>query len=409
MAITSLTRKVAGKLGSAIDTVGTSLGNPFGQGVKGIDISSTLQNYGGNMAGSIKNAIVPQAYAGSGALPSSAKNYSQQVSSYQPQQVQKVGGAYPKGPSSSTNVNSGGGDSFSFDTNLPSPDQPFSGGGGGSEIDMINDQFNQFNSYLDTQSNQAQSNFNETVGMMDTQKANQEKLYSTEKATQTEGVKKSEALNLAQVRQLLSDLQQKDAARTAIAGGGSTSEALAERFGREAQSRLGNVQDQTRQAIERVNQFYDRKLVELNDSYTANVFQAKQTLQDNLSYIQQQRVGSAQAKQNATMNAWRSYYDQVNQAKVQAATFKAQMDMWKQQQDSANAAIDPFNAQNASVYNQGLQGSYSQMDPVGIQQQQQQSMNPNYRMFSPQPGQEDEEAKAMGLNYSPAIGSQITR
>lgn len=404
----AILRTIAGKTGSAIDKVGSALGNPFGQGVKGIDISSTLQNYGGNMAGSIKNAIVPQAYAGSGALPSNAQNYSQQASSWQPQQTQKVGGAYPKGPSNSTSVNSGGGDSFSFDTNLNSPDQPFSGGGD-SEISMINDQFNQFNSYLDSQAGQAQSNFNETVGMMDTQKANQEKLYSTEKATQTEGVKKSESLNLAQVRQLLSDLQQKDAARTAIAGGGSTSEALAERFGREAQSRLGNVQDQTRQAIERVNQFYDRKTVELNDAYTANVFQAKQTLQDNLSYISQQRVGSAQAKQNATMNAWRSYYDQVNQAKVQAATFKAQMDMWKQQQDSANAAIDPFNAQNASVYNQGLQGSYSQMDPAQMMQQQAQSINPNFRLFSPKQGQEDEEAQSMGLNYSPMVGSQITQ
>lgn len=400
----AILQNVAGKVGRAIDLAGSygSKVSPtlrtIGSAVGERNLSEKLEAYGGYRP----------AQAASGNLASNPYNQQQQVAGYQPPQTQKVGGAYPKGPSSSTNVNSGGGDSFSFDTNLPSPDQPFSGGGG-SEIDMINDQFNQFNSYLDTQSNQAQSNFNETVGMMDTQKANQEKLYSTEKATQTEGVKKSEALNLAQVRQLLADLQQKDAARTAIAGGGSTSEALAERFGREAQSRLGNVQDQTRQAIERVNQFYDRKTVELNDSYTANVFQAKQTLQDNLSYISQQRVGSAQAKQNATMNAWRSYYDQVNQAKVQAATFKAQMDMWKQQQDSANAAIDPFNAQNASVYNQGLQGSYSQMDPVGIQQQQQQSMNPNYRMFSPQPGQEDEEAKAMGLNYSPAIGSQITR
>lgn len=400
----AILQNVAGKVGRAIDLAGSygSKVSPtlrtIGSAIGEKNISENLEAYGGYRP----------AQAASGNLSSNPYNQQQQASSWQPQQTQKVGGAYPKGPSNSTSVNSGGGDSFSFDTNLPSPDQPFSGGGG-SEIDMINDQFNQFNGYLDQQSGQAQSNFNETVGMMDTQKANQEKLYSTEKATQTEGVKKSEALNLAQVRQLLSDLQQKDAARTAIAGGGSTSEALAERFGREAQSRLGNVQDQTRQAIERVNQFYDRKTVELNDAYTANVFQAKQTLQDNLSYISQQRVGSTQAKQNATMNAWRSYYDQVNQAKVQAATFKAQMDMWKQQQDSANAAIDPFNAQNASVYNQGLQGSYSQMDPAQMMQQQAQSVNPNLRLFSPKQGQEDEEAQSMGLNYSPMVGSQITR
>jgi hypothetical protein len=266
------------------------------------------------------------------------------------------------------------------ETQLQSPDDPF--GGGPSETDVINQQFETFNSYLNEQEGMANRNFADTKSLFDTQKANAETQYATERDTQTEGIKKNESLNLSKVRQLLSDLQQSNSARTAITGGGSSAgEALSERFGRRAQEGMGNVMNQAETAIQRVSQFYNDSITKLNESYQANLLNAKQTLDENLSNIQYQRNASANAKQSATLDAWRSYYDNVNQAKLQAAQFKQQYDMWKQQQDNAYGAWSG-NLQNTSnQYNQGIQPS---MEPgnyrgAGLNQQSQNPLNPFFR------------------------------
>lgn len=294
-------------------------------------------------------------------------------STFTPPATKKVGGT-------GTGGTSGGVSGVGFgESNMLSPNSSL--GGGPSQIDTISAQFNDFNSYLDSQESQANSSFNETKGLYDTQKTNAENQYKTEQATQTEGIKKNESLNLAKVRQLLGDLQQGNAARTAITGGGSTSDVLAERFGRESQSRLGNVMDQTRQALTRVSDFYNNAITKLNESYQTNLAQAKQILDSNIAQIRGARVQSAAQKQNATVDAWKGYYDQVNQAKVAAQQFKAQYDLWKDQQDQAYAAVSPFNDANAQAYNTGTESSFS---PVAQAQGMQQgnsamAINPMYR------------------------------
>lgn len=395
MAITDYVNSIRRSTGNVMELVGDYLGKPEGGWSERIAGGPTLKTG------------VGQAYASSGNLASSARNSSQTPYSWTPQKTTPVNRTYQSGGGGG-GYQEPQGSGFDFTSGIQSPDTPF--GGGPSEQDMINEQFNQFSSYLDQEEGRSKQNFNDIQSLYTQQKQGQEKQYATEKQTQTEDIKKTEGLNLSRVRQLLQDLQQRDAARTAITGGGSTSEVLAERFGREAQSRLGNVQDQTRQAIQRVNTFYDNAITKLNDSYNANILQAKQSLDENLSYIGQQRQASAQAKQQGIMNAWKSYYDQVNTAKTQAATFKAQYDLWKQQQDNAYAAVDPFNEQNAGAFNTGLQDSYSELPTAGVTQQQPAySLNPQYRIFNPKKGQEDEEAQALGLNYSPMVGSAIAQ
>lgn len=274
--------------------------------------------------------------------------------------------------------------------NVPSPDSPFAGGV--SETDVINNEFNAFNSYLDQQENQSRSNFDETKGLYDTQKANAEAQYTKEKTTQTGDIKKTEALNLKRVRELLGDLSQGNAARIAISGGGSVSEVMGERFGREAQSRLGNVMDSTQKAIERVNTFYDNAITKLNESYQSNIMQAKQALDENLSNIGLARTQSASAKQRATIDAWRGYYDQVNQAKLQAQNFKAQYDLWKDQQDNAYAATSGFSLGNADQYNQQTANSFSDVPQApGLGEQVQSVTNPYYRNMNRKTTQDDEE------------------
>jgi len=284
------------------------------------------------------------------------------------------------GASTSAGGQSGAGPQNPLDgINIPSPDTPF--GGGGSEIDVINQQFDAFNSVLGEQESRAQSNFNETKGLYDTQKASAEKQYTTEKSQQTEQTKKTESLNLKKVRQLLGELSQRNAAQTAITGGGSISEVLAERFGKEAQSRLGNVMDTAQQSIQRVNTFYDNAITKLNDSYQANIVQAKQGLEDNLAQIRSARQQSAAAKQQGVLSAWKDYYNNVNQAKAQAATFKAQYDLWKDQQDQSLAATQDFNLNNQGQFNQGIGQSFSPLPQASTGQQQQSSnFNPLFRI-----------------------------
>jgi hypothetical protein len=77
----AITRQVLGALGSAIDKYTPSWISPSG-GTFGVDISSTLQNYGGNVAGSLKDAIVRPAYASETPGPNmSTQNMSTQPNS----------------------------------------------------------------------------------------------------------------------------------------------------------------------------------------------------------------------------------------------------------------------------------------------------------------------------------------
>lgn len=336
--------------------------------------SNVIGSYG-DAAGSVLGTGTQQIYG-----------INQNQQNYSPAPVQDINRAYSTGSGGSSAQTSAG--SSNIDSsgpqfpqpNIQSPSDPF--GGGPSEQDVINNEFNAFNSYLDQQESTAQGRFNEAEQLYTGQRDRGVEQYNTERQTQTEGIKKNEALNLKRVRQLLSDLQQSNAARTAITGGGSVSDVLAERFGREAQSRLGNVMDQTQQAITRTNDFYNNAIQKLNDSYQNAIFQAKGVLDENLGQIRLARTQSGAAKQRAQLDAWRNYYDQVNQAKLQAAQFKSQYDLWKQQQDSALSATQGFNESNAGVLNQGIGSSFSDVpQAVGVRQPRQPyDINPIFRV-----------------------------
>jgi len=302
---------------------------------------------------------------------------------------------------------SGGGGGASTDPGLdlsgfnagPSPNDSL--GGGPSEQDVINNEFNQFNALLDQETGTANKNFSETKGLYDTQFANASGQLKTEKTDQTRDIKGKETLDLKRVRQLLSDLSQRDAARTAIRGGGSVTEALAERFGRTAQSKLGNIQEQTRSALNRVNTFYNNSITKLQENYDAAIVGARQTLDANLAEIRRARTGAASAKQRASLDAWRSYYDNVNQAKIQAATFKAQYDLWKQGQDNQLAATGGFNLSNLNTLNQGTASSFNPLTSTPVSEASTGNINKNFQL-QPQ-NSEDEFLKQLGLTGAAAV------
>ena len=218
---------------------------------------------------------------------------------------------------------------------------------GPSEQDIINQEYEAFSNYLGQQEAGAQKNYEAQIANLGGQKTTLETTAKTNLGNtvadigtkQAEG-RQQERLSLQKVRQLLMDLEQRNAARGAISGGGSVSEALAERFGRTAQQNVGGVMQEgqgLQNALEtekvKANQFYNQKISEIGDWYNQEKSSADATLQGNLSQIQAARTESAGAKARATLDAWKNYFNTVNQARLEAAQFKMQYDTWKQQID----------------------------------------------------------------------------
>lgn len=344
----SILRTVAGKVGSAIDklpgTGGQSLFNN-----KWIDVSSTLQNYGGNVAGSLKDAIVKPAYASDGFTPAPAPYSS---INYSPVNYNNTPNPYTQ-PSGG----GGGGDVLGMT-------DPNGGGGGGgdrgpSELDVINSEYNAFNQTLSEQEGIANQRFSQYEGQVTGERdrslqqiADQKSSKNVELDNTAEQGRKTTRVNLQTIRQLLADLEQRNAAQSAIGGGGSMNEALADRFGRTAQQSVGNAlsegqrfQNDLELERTRTNQFFEQKKTEVGDWARNKIDEGKLALQENLAAIAASRRESAAAKQRATLDAWRGFYDNVNQVKLQAANFMAQYSAWKQGQDAKIANVLNFQVQ----------------------------------------------------------------
>jgi hypothetical protein len=255
------------------------------------------------------------------------------------------------------------------------------GGGGGnqgyqgpSEMDIINQEYDAFNSMADTQSATANTNYTNYVSNLGARGTSMQNELATNTANtvadigtkQVEG-RQNERLNLQKVRQLLSELDQRNAAQTAISGGGSVSEALAERFGRTAQQNVGgvltsgqNLQNSLETEKVKANQFLTQKTQEIKDWVKEQTDNAWGTLQQNLGNISSAKLESASAKARATLDAWKGFYNDANNARIQAAQFKMQYDTWKMQFDASVGKYNP------TEYNQPNYNQYM-FDPSGRQ------------------------------------------
>jgi hypothetical protein len=238
-----------------------------------------------------------------------------------------------------------------------------SGQGYNNEQDIINQEYNNFGNYLNQQEGLANQRFGDLQTNLTNEKATtltdltgQQGVANTNLDNQSLKGRQQERMDLTKVRQLLSDLDQRNAARISVTGGGgSINDALAEQFGRTAQQQTGNVlaagQDYQNQVeVERAKSqnFYDTKKSEIGNYYTQQLAGARQTLQENLANISAERTASATTKQRATLDAYRNYISTRDNARLQAASFQAQYDLWKQQIDAqlkAGAGYAPANAQ----------------------------------------------------------------
>lgn len=272
-------------------------------------------------------------------------------------------------PRPATPTGAGQSSGLTFPTpSITAPNQS-PGGNAPSEVDQINSEFDTYQNFLNSQEQVANQNFGgfekgiRTDAANATQQADNQLTQQTgvlnEKAAQG---RENQRLDLSKVRQLLADLDQKNAARMAITGGGSTSEALADRFSRTAQQNVGSVltegrryQNDISSQVTKANQFYTEKKAAITADADARVNQARQVLQENLSNINNDRRSSADARGRARLDAWKSYLGQVNQAKLQAANFQSTYDMWKKQFDAQVGAMNNYQvaAPNWNAYQGG--------------------------------------------------------
>lgn len=290
--------------------------------------------------------------------------------------------------------------------NFPDPNQS-------GESGVIDSEFNAFNNFLGEQEGLARQQFGNTEGQITgglenalTQLGGEQGLRTQQLDQTAAGGRQTERLNLARVNQLLQDLQQKDNARIAITGGGSTNEALSDRFARRAQSSVGDVvnegqrfQNDVAMETERTNQFYETKKSELRSIAQNAINEARLRLDGDLSRIRNERNVAANQKAAANVDAWKNYYNTVRQAQFEIANYQTQLDMWKQQKDAVSSQALAFqNNDIAGMDVSGVMNSFNNTQQPAIGGDMQASAQlPATRVNFGKRGQVDDEEQ--NLNF----------
>lgn len=243
------------------------------------------------------------------------------------------------------------------------------------ELSAINDSFAEeqerlggLEGQIRDQYAQADARFNEYLpkfeGQVATEKANQ--LGALEN-TRTQRQMESERA-LGQVRNALAELQRRQNAMLASTGGfnSSASNAAGEVFSRQAYQGLGNVQQQRQNAMAQI----DEQRNKVNDFYSSKLLEGQTKIQEQKSALQQQFMGqlnaiataqgqSAEAKRQATIDAWRNYTNVATQLNQQLAEQKISLDTWAAQaQQSLNSyaqqQVNPFTQSGITTDTSGI-------------------------------------------------------
>ena len=284
------------------------------------------------------------------------------------------------------NIPSGGG--FQQGTANPNPAPSGGGDGGGgqtgpSEMDMINQAYEQEQQMLGglessarSMASTAQGNLRNEAGVLKGQTKQELGLRQKELGQRTEQVGVDTQESRTRIKQMLNDLQQRNAAFLASRGGGafesSLGQAVGERFGRTAASQVGGLENQRVQAIneisleaERVNQFYDKKLSEIDLNLQQNLANIEGELQAQLGNIAQARTASARAKAEATTQAWQNYANQRAQLNLQSFNLQQSLAQWAMQKGQTLAQAQQFALNNTPTINPAQFGIVPPTTPIG--------------------------------------------
>ena len=177
------------------------------------------------------------------------------------------------------------------------------------------------------------------------------------------------------IKQMLSDLQNRNAAFLASRGGGafesSLGAAVGERFGKTAMSEMGGLEGQRVGALNaisdeagRVQTFYDSKIGEIKTNLQKGLANIGSQLQDTLNKISLAKGQSAQAKAAATMDAWNNYANWRSQLGVQALNLQQTLAQWALEKGSSLQAAQEYAVKNTPNINPSSFGVSAPNQPV---------------------------------------------
>ncbi len=243
----------------------------------------------------------------------------------------------------------------------PSYQAPVSGGGdngggnsGPSLMDQINSAYDAEQGYLSGLESQARSQADTARNTLQSEAPQlQSQLESEQRTRMTDlGQRENQAgmqfqEGKTRTKQLLSDLQNRNAAMLAYSGGygSSLAPALAEKFGSRAFQSMDALNTSRQTSIDsintersKVNDFYSGKISDLKMQVQRGLADIETTLQNKLGQISGSKAESARAKASATMEAWQNYANQRAQLNLSAYEFQQQLDAWKTSKDQTLSA-----------------------------------------------------------------------
>lgn len=211
--------------------------------------------------------------------------------------------------------------------------QPISYGSGGlagdvnmlkdQQIGFINDQYSNEANRFKQMGNLAQDTYGEAIKQAEQYYPQYQQLVNDQQAstdTQLNSMSDSRKMEsdraLGQARQLLNDLNRRNAARMSATGNwsSSTPDAYASQFADKAYAAQSGIQQSRDSALNDIGQkqvaakqYYDQKLFEGKQKYDTLVSSLKSQLDQQLNEISNAKNQSAQAKNAGTIEAWNNY------------------------------------------------------------------------------------------------------
>lgn len=246
-------------------------------------------------------------------------------------------------------------------------------------IDAINAEYQSEQDRLNQQEAGVRQNYGDAIGQAQNYYPQFEQLVRQEQANKLgqlqqvgEQRKKESVGQMAQARNLLNELQRREAARFSVTGGYSSSvaDAAGEAFGRKANESLSTIQGRRDVALQDVQNkmadtetFYSNKLLEGKQKYDTYINGLKQQFLGQLDAIANARGQSEAAKRAATMEAWRSYTNNKISLDQQMRQYQDQMSMWKAQMGASAAQASGYDSGAGSVRQTNSQDVLSALRP----------------------------------------------
>lgn len=360
------TNKILGTIGGAITKLG-NIPQPF-TGVTynqiaqkiapNFTIASSLRNLGGNPAGSTFQ-WVPAVRAAEQTPPSDPYNPYLDPNNY---------AKPPAGTGGDGGGTRGTGQVLGQQSQQQYPQQQSQQQSSGPSIqDLINQAYDAQMGSLNTLEQKLPGQAEEAKQYWTGEQAAVAPVYQQEQTTRLgelqtrEGqAQQKQQLETAKVKQLLSELQNRQATQLAYTGGygSSANPAMAEAFGKQAFSSMGNLGYQGQQVMdsinsekERVKNFYSNATATLDQKVREAKANIQSELNDKLNNITMAKGEAGRGKAQSTLEAWQSYANNITSLNLENKQWQQNIQAWALEKGKSLEAAQKFALQSTGGFN----------------------------------------------------------